>query len=47
MRDNNRLVSLGNNPEYDALLQCVGDTLEKGRQRAATAVNSAMVQTYW
>ena len=47
MRDNNRLVSLGNNPEYDALLQCVGDTLEKGRQRAATAVNSAVVQTYW
>ena len=47
MRDNNRLVSLGNNPEYDALLQCVGDTLEKGRQRAATAVNSAEVQTYW
>ena len=47
MRDNNRLVSLGNNPEYDSLLQCVGDTLEKGRQRAATAVNSAVVQTYW
>ena len=32
---------------YEALLSQVGDVLEKGRQRAAAAMNGVMVQTYW
>ena len=35
------------NPDYDRLLQSVGDTLNKGRSAAAMAVNTAMVRTYW
>ena len=35
------------NPDYDRLLQSVGDTLNKGRSAAAMAVNTAMVHTYW
>ena len=31
------------NPDYDRLLQSVGDTLNKGRSAAAAAVNTAMV----
>ena len=39
---------IGNNKtEYDRLLLSVGTALERGRQQAACAVNSAMVQTYW
>ena len=34
-------------PDYDRLLQSVGDTLNKGRSAAAMAVNTAMVRTYW
>ena len=30
------------NPDYDRLLQSVGDTLNKGRSAAALAVNTAM-----
>ena len=32
---------------YEGLLRQVGSTLERGRARAAAAVNSAMVATYW
>ena len=32
---------------YRALLQNVGNALTQGRSRAAAAVNTAMVQTYW
>jgi len=39
--------SLTVNPNYQELLQHVGDTLEQGRSRAAAAVNSAVVTTYW
>lgn len=39
--------SLTVNPNYQELLQHVGDTLEQGRSRAAAAVNSAVVATYW
>lgn len=35
------------NPDYDRLLQSVGDTLNKGRSAAVLAVNTAMVHTYW
>lgn len=45
--EENKLVLVANNPEYDALLQHVGDTLEKGRKSVVNAVNSLMVQTYW
>lgn len=39
--------SLMTNPEYRDLLQHVGETLENGRAKAAAAVNSAAVGTYW
>ena len=45
--EENKLVLAANNPEYDALLQHVGDTLEKGRKSVVNAVNSLMVRTYW
>ena len=32
--------------EYSALLEQVGETLEKGRGRLVSAVNAVMVQTY-
>lgn len=39
--------ALMTNPEYRDLLQHVGETLENGRAKAAAAVNSAAVGTYW
>ena len=39
--------SLTVNPNYEALLHHVGNTLEQGRSRAAAAVNTAVVATYW
>lgn len=39
--------SLTVHPDYQELLQHVGDTLEQGRSRAASAVNTAVVATYW
>lgn len=39
--------SLTVHPNYQELLQHVGDTLEQGRSRAAAAVNAAVVATYW
>ena len=39
--------SLTVNPNYQELLEHVGDTLEQGRSRAAAAVNTAVVATYW
>lgn len=44
--EENKLVLAANNPEYDALLQHVGDTQEKGRKSVVNAVNSLMVRTY-
>ena len=41
------LKTIKNNAEYDQLLLNVGATLERGRQQAVYAVNSAMIQTYW
>ena len=35
------------NAEYQTLVATIGETLEHGRSRAATAVNHAMVRTYW
>ncbi|MBQ9686878.1 MAG: DUF1016 family protein [Oscillospiraceae bacterium] len=39
--------SLVVNPEYQNLLQHVGETLENGRAKVAAAVNTATVSTYW
>ena len=39
--------SLTVHPNYQELLEHVGDTLEQGRSRAAAAVNTAVVATYW
>lgn len=39
--------SITNHVNYSSLLQNIGDELDRGRQRAASAVNSAMVETYW
>lgn len=35
------------NHDYQELLRHVGDALEDGRSRAAAAVNTAVVMTYW
>ena len=39
--------SLVVNPEYQSLLQHVGETLENGRAKVVEAVNTAAVSTYW
>lgn len=36
-----------NDPEYEALLNNVGNTIEAGKGKAVAAINSAMVETYW
>lgn len=36
-----------NDPEYTALLNNVGNTIEAGKGKAVAAINSAMVETYW
>ena len=41
------MITPGLGPDYNRLLQSVGDTLNKGRSAAAAAVNTAMVHTYW
>ena len=41
------MESLTENQEYRDLLRSVGETLENGRAKAAAAVNSAVVATYW
>ena len=33
--------------DYDELLRRVGDVIQKGRNSIATAVNNAIVQSYW
>lgn len=32
---------------YDKLLESIGDTLRQGRERAYTAINTAMLRTNW
>lgn len=46
MVDNEIKLNAGD-PEYSKLIQQVGETLENGRHKVVSAVNSAMVQTYW
>lgn len=46
MVDNEIKLNIGD-PEYSKLIQQVGETLENGRHKVVSAVNSAMVQTYW
>lgn len=51
MKEDNKLsvtgVSNTADASYTNLLQNIGNVLGKGRQQMATAVNTAMVQTYW
>jgi hypothetical protein len=35
------------NSEYGRLIECIGQLLNAGRERAAKEVNSILVQTYW
>ncbi len=35
------------NPEYERLLSDIGQTLNRGRSQAASAVNHTIVETYW
>ena len=44
MASNNSIIV---DSEYQNLLHDVGETLESGRARAVSAVNSAVVSTYW
>ncbi len=41
------ILNVNRSGEYEALLQNVGTTLAQGRSRAAYAVSTTMVQTYW
>ncbi len=43
----NNSIANGNEAGYVDLLQNIGTLLSQGRQQMATAVNTAMVQTYW
>ena len=47
MIDKEIIAPTGNNSDYDLLLQSVGNIFEQGRRKVISAVNSAMVQTYW
>ncbi len=41
------ILSVAESEGYDDLLRQVGDALEQGRRTVASAVNSAMLATYW
>lgn len=34
-------------PNYEQLIADIGTILAEGRNRVATAINTALVQTYW
>lgn len=34
-------------PNYEQLIANIGAILAEGRNRVATAINTALVQTYW
>ena len=40
-------TSIMNGSNYTDLLHNIGDELERGRRQVVSAVNSAMVETYW
>ena len=46
MSKNDIQVVIGDS-DYDELLRRVGDVIQKGRNSIATAVNNAIVQSYW
>ena len=47
MAEQENSITVINSPEYDALLQNIGRELTRGRQRIVSAVNTAMVGSYW
>ena len=44
-KENN--ITVFTNSDYDVLLQNIGQELTRGRQRVVSAVNAAMVESYW
>ena len=40
-------ITIIHNADYDSLLYNIGSELSRGRERAVSAVNAAMVETYW
>ena len=46
MAENIEIISV-NESEYNDLLKNIGNELEQGRQRAAAAINNAIVTSYW
>ena len=44
-RDN--MLTTKKDPEYESLLQNVGDALSRGRQRVASYIGTQTVRTYW
>ena len=40
-------ITIIHNADYDSLLCNIGSELRRGRERAVSAVNAAMVETYW
>ena len=47
MAEQENSITVINSSEYDALLQNIGRELTRGRQRIVSAVNTAMVGSYW
>ena len=47
MAEKEKTITLINSSDYDALLQNIGLELSRGRQRVVSAVNTAMVESYW
>ena len=40
-------INVFTNSDYDVLLQNIGQELTRGRQRVVSAVNAAMIESYW
>lgn len=44
-KENN--ITVFTDSDYDVLLQNIGQELTRGRQRVVSAVNAAMIESYW
>lgn len=45
--NNEQITKVENTNEYDKLIEKVGETLQRGRNKLASALKSIMVETYW
>ena len=45
--NNEQITKVENTNEYDKLIEKVGETLQRGRNKLASALKGIMVETYW